>query len=322
MIATVTLNPSLDEWVEVPTLRVGVLHRARTFARYPGGKGINVSRVIHELGSRSIAYAFVGGGDGDMLRHALARLGIAGIFVPVRGTTRNNYKILTQRPRALTEVNTPGPRVGPADVRRLEQVLLRHGRRPSCVTLCGSLPPGAPADLYARWIRALRLRGVPVVLDTSGTALRRGVAARPFLIKPNRQEAEELLGRRLRARAALIDAARSLVQRGADVVILSLGGDGALLACAQERAVWWAHPPRVRVDSGVGAGDSLVAGFLVGWLGSARAAANRAARRERFLRALRLGVACGTATVMTPGTQLCHRADVRRLLPRVRIRQV
>ncbi len=322
MIATVTLNPSLDEWVEVPTLRTGVLHRARSFARYPGGKGINVSRVIHELGGRSVAYAFTGGGDGQMLRHALARLGITGVFVSVHGATRNNYKILTTRPRALTEINTPGPRVRAGDVRRLGRALLGRGRRLACATLCGSLPPGASAGVYAQWIRMLRARRVPVVLDTSGAALRLGVAARPFLIKPNRQEAEELLGRRLPGRAALIEAARALVARGVEVVILSLGAEGALLACARERAVWWARPPRVRVNSGVGAGDSLVAGFLVGWLGASRAPAEGAARRAWLLQAFRLGVACGTATVITPGTELCHRKDVRRLLPRVHITQL
>ena len=170
-------------------------------------------------------------------------------------------------------------------------------------------PPGVPATIYQRWIRQLRRRAVPVVLDASGAALREGVKARPWLIKPNREEAQELLGRRLRTRRHSVEAARALQRLGMSVVILSLGGEGALLAMAG--GVWHAGTPRVKARSAVGAGDALVGGFLAGWL-----------QRRSMAEAFRLGVAAGTATVMTPGTELCHARDVRRLLRRVTVQRV
>lgn len=311
MIATVTLNPSLDEWMHLPVLRVGALNRATGFVRYPGGKGINVSRVVHELGGKTVAFAFAGGEDGLILRQLMNRLSIPHEFVEVRGTTRNNYKIRTERPRALTEINTAGPRVSGAAVRRLEHQLLSRRPRPRCVVFSGSLPPGASPSLYARWIRALRREGIPTALDASGEPLRQGLRVCPWFIKPNRQEAEELLQISLTRPARWITAVKRLLRFGPSVVILSLGQDGALMGCAAPFGIWAARPPLVRVASAVGAGDALVGGFLVGW-----------SRGSSFLEALRFGVACGAASAMTPGTELCHRTDVRRVLPRVTIRRV
>ncbi|MBI3011184.1 MAG: 1-phosphofructokinase, partial [Candidatus Omnitrophica bacterium] len=307
-IATVTLNPSLDEWMSLPALRAGELNRATGFARYPGGKGINVSRVVRELGERTVALALAGGEDGEILRRLMNRLSIPHDFVAVEGTTRNNYKIRTARPRALTEINTEGPRASRSVLRRLEERLLRRRPPPQCVVLSGSLPPGSPPGIYRRWIRILERRGIPTILDSSGAALAEGLRARPWLIKPNRFEAGELLGARLRRLADVAEAAKRLVARGPSLAVISLGPDGAVLASRMSDRVLMATPPTVPVDSAVGAGDSLVAGFVVGW------------RRTRSLHeALRLGVACGTAAAMTPGTELCHRADVQRVKPRVRL---
>lgn len=311
MIATVTLNPSLDEWIHLPSVRLGQLNRATHFARYPGGKGINVSRVVSELGQRTVAYALTGGADGQMLQQLLSRLAVAYDCVTVKGSTRNNYKIRTDAPRLVTEINTAGPTVSAAEVNTLKRRLLAARPRPQAVALCGSLPPGARVDTYRRWIQAFTRLRIPTVLDTSGAALRHGLAARPWLIKPNRQEAQELLGDRLLTRRAVVRAAKALLARGPSVVILSLGRDGAVLAAAAPRGVWLATPPTVPVDSAVGAGDALVGGVLTGW-----------AAHRPLLEAFRLGVACGTASVTTSGTELCRRADVRRLLPRVSIRRI
>ena len=264
MIATVTLNPSLGEWIHLPALRIGHLNRASAFARYPGGKGINVSRVIRELGAPTMAFALAGGEDGLILRELMNRRSIRHEFVTIQGSTRNNYKIRTDAPRALTEVNTAGPTVSSAALRQLQHRLLRHATALKCVVLSGSLPPGAPAPIYQRWIRAFRRRGIPTVLDASGSALRLGLAARPWLIKPNREEAEEILQRRLTRRPALIKAVRALTRHGPAVVILSLGPEGALMSAAVAENVWWAKPPAIKTDSAVGAVDSLVGGFLVG----------------------------------------------------------
>jgi 6-phosphofructokinase 2 len=322
MIVTVTLNPSLDEWMSLTTLRVGELNRASRFARYPGGKGINVSRVIRELGGRTTALALTGGEDGAILKALMSRLSIPLQGVEVAGSTRNNYQISTTSPRALTEINTEGPRVSPSVLQALERRLLEHRPSLRCVVLSGSLPPGIPATIYGRWIRLLARRGTPCVLDASGPALRWGLRAHPWLVKPNRQEAEELLQVKIAGMREAIAATRRLVRLGSSLVILSLGKDGALLALhpgtggqgtgdRKALEMWKARPPAVKTVSAVGAGDSLVGGFVTAWT-----------QGRTALEAFRLGVACGAATAMTPGTELCHRADVRRLLGRVIMRRV
>lgn len=311
MIATVTLNPSLDEWISLPALRQGALNRASSLIRYPGGKGINVSRVIHELGGSTVAFALSGGADGLILRELMSRMRIRHVFEDVGGLTRNNYKILTERPETLTEINTAGPLVRRKDLARLQRRVLRLTPKPSHIVLSGSLPPGASPTVYGRWIHLFRRRATPVVLDASGEALRRGLEARPWFIKPNRQEAEELLGRRLRGLMAVARAARELSARGPALVILSLGREGAVLAAHGSGIAWFGRSPTVKTRSAVGAGDSLIGGFLAGWT-----------RSRSLPEAFRLGIAAGAATAMTPGTELCHRADVRRLAGRVALRRI
>ncbi len=311
MIVTVTLNPSLDEWIQLPTLAMGTLNRATGFARYPGGKGINVSRVIKELGERTLAVATSGGHDGVILHGLLRRLGIRCAVVPVEGSTRNNYKIRTVSPHGLTEINTPGPRVSATALDQVEQRVMGQQPRPTCVVLSGSLPPGVRSSMYARWIRRLQHRGIPAVLDSSGAALRHGVAARPWLIKPNRPEAEELLQTKLAHQTAIVRGVRELLARGVRLVILSMGREGAMLGSVSPSGLWMGRPPRVKSETAVGAGDSLVAGFLVGWQ-----------RTRSLVDAFRWGLASGAATAMAPGTQLCRRADVVRLVKQVRIRTI
>ncbi len=311
MILTVTLNPSLDEWVELPSLRVGELNRSTSFVRYAGGKGINVSRVVHELRGKTIAYGVAGGVDGKILRELVDELHLRHDFVSVTGSTRNNYKILVEKPRSFTEINAPGPRVPAKVLAELKRRVFAHRVRPKALALSGSLPPGAPKSIYAAWIRFARKQGIPAVLDTSGEALRLGMRQRPWLIKPNRQEAAEMAGKDITNLDAGVTVALALRERGPENVVLSLGAQGALLVCGDPIQVWHASSPGVRVISAVGAGDSMVGGLLQGWVSG-----------RPLTEAFRLGVACGAATAMTPGTELCHRKDIERLLPEVRLSRV
>ena len=321
MIVTVTLNPSLDEWVWVPRLAMGTLNRAVRFERYPGGKGINVARGLHELRVKTTAVALAGGNDGQVLGKLLMGQGIACRFVTIRGATRNNYSVQSSTPRAITQINAPGPQVARRDLQRLERLVHRLGAGSRGVVFSGSLPPGAPATTYARLLRAVRKDEVVTVLDASGASLRHGLSARPWLIKPNRHEAEELLGATLRTRREVVAAARELARRGPRCVVISMGDEGAVLAGAspppdslsriKAGGAFFAASPRVTTDSPVGSGDSLVAGLLAEWL-----------RSRSFPQALRWGVACGAACAMTPGTSLFRRADAVRLLRRVAIEAV
>ena len=164
---------------------------------------------------------------------------------------------------------------------------------------------------YSKWIKALNRKGIPVILDTSGAALHKGLAAKPWLIKPNRPETEELLKKRIKNREEMLWAIRQLLKKGPQIVIISLGNEGALMASKDQAGVWFAKAPKVKVDSPVGCGDSLVGGLLSAWL-----------RHRNLVEAFRMGVACGSATALTAGTELCYREDVYRLLKKVKIHRL
>jgi 1-phosphofructokinase len=311
MIVTVTLNPSLDEWVVVKNLNTGKLNRALSFKRYPGGKGINVSRVAKELKFDTLAIAIAGGDDGKILGHLLAEHKIEYKFITVKGQTRNNYQIQSKNPKAWTQINCPGPCVSDRNVSQVVSLIRSLAKESSCIVFSGSLPPGLPSSAYKDAIYSLSKYQVPIVLDTSGSALAEGILARPYFVKPNLDELKELVGGRLGNIHEIVKAADHLVSSGPAIAVISLGKEGAVLVSRKYQARFLAIPPKVRIGSTVGAGDSLVAGFIIGHL-----------KTHSIKEALRLGIACGSATAMTPGTELCHLPDVKRLIKRVRIRQI
>lgn len=258
MILTVTLNTALDVTYHVPRLRPHASHRVSDITERPGGKGVNVARVLAALGHEVTATGFAGGPVGEVLRTALAHSpGVRDAFVPCAGTTRRTLAVVDETTGDTTQFNEAGPDIAPAEwaafLTRFEE--LAAGAR--AVALCGSLPPGVPVGAYATLIRAARAAGVPVLLDTSGEPLRRGVAARPDIVKPNASELAQLTGSREPLPATL--AAR---RRGAHAVVTSLGPAGLLAATPQ--GVWQAAPPAPLAGNPTGAGDSAVAGLLAG----------------------------------------------------------
>ncbi|MFI6768705.1 1-phosphofructokinase [Streptomyces sp. NPDC050355] len=257
MILTVTLNAALDITYRVPRLRPHSAHRVTEVSERPGGKGLNVARVLAALGHRTVATGFAGGGTGDALRALLAETEVTDALVPVGGATRRTVAVVDAASGDTTQLNEPGPTVSPAEWDAFlgtYRELLGEAR---AVALCGSLPPGVPVDVYARLTRAARTAGVPVLLDTSGEPLRRGLAARPDLAKPNADELAALTGSTEPLRAA-----RDARRRGAHAVAASLGADGMLAVTAD--GVWQAAPPRRFAGNPTGAGDSAVAGLLSG----------------------------------------------------------
>ncbi|MFG2286352.1 1-phosphofructokinase family hexose kinase [Streptomyces sp. NPDC048595] len=257
MILTVTLNAALDITYRVPRLRPHSTHRVTEVSERPGGKGLNVARVLAALGHRTVATGFAGGGTGEALRALLAETDVTDALVPVGGTTRRTVAVVDAATGDTTQLNEPGPTVSPAEWGAFlgtYRELLGEAR---AVALCGSLPPGVPVDVYARLTRAARAAGVPVLLDTSGEPLRRGLAARPDLAKPNADELAALTGSTEPLRAA-----RDARRRGAHAVAASLGADGMLAVTAD--GVWQAAPPRRFAGNPTGAGDSAVAGLLSG----------------------------------------------------------
>ncbi|MGW5735427.1 MULTISPECIES: 1-phosphofructokinase family hexose kinase [Streptomyces] len=259
MILTVTLNTALDITYRVPALVPHASHRVTEVVERPGGKGLNVARVLAALGHDVTAAGFAGGDTGRVLHEHLAREPrVTDALVPVGGATRRTLAVVDAATGDTTQLNEPGPTVTPAEwtaFRASYEELLRSGA--AAVALCGSLPPGVPVGAYATLVRAARAAKVPVLLDTSGEALRRGVAARPDIVKPNADELAELTGSHEPAQAT-----RDARRRGAHAVVASLGAEG--LRAVTPEGTWRAAPPtRVRGNP-TGAGDSAVAGLLSG----------------------------------------------------------
>ena len=232
MIYTVTLNPALDKTVEIPDFVPGRVNRITALRTDPGGKGLNVSKVIAKLGGDSEAFVLLGGSAGRAVATALEGLGVRCHIAWGEGETRTNLKIVDPVRRINTDINETGFAVPPALTDGLLDRLTAALRPGDIVVLAGSLPPGAPADTYATWITRCKAAGARVFLDADGAALAEGLRAKPFLVKPNDEELSRLLGRELRGVPALADAARQLVATGVENVVVSMGGAGAIYANA------------------------------------------------------------------------------------------
>lgn len=309
MIYTVTLNPALDKTVEIPGMALDTVNRITSMRTDPGGKGINVSKVIAKLGGESCAVGILGGESGRTLLAALEREGLRTHFRFVEGQTRTNLKIIDRALHTNTDINEPGLTVSPADLDALLRDLLGMVREGDIVVLAGSLPQGAPQDTYRVWTAACREKGARVCLDADGVLLAEGLKAAPYLIKPNEDELSRLVGHRLTDTDELIAEGRRLLKGGVTRVVISLGERGALYLRGNE--VLYAEGLSVPVGSTVGAGDSVVA---------ALAYADSLDMSDED--AVRLSTATGAANVMCSGTQPAEREAVEKLLPQVKIRRI
>ena len=309
MIYTVTLNPALDKTVEIPGMALDTVNRITSMRTDPGGKGINVSKVIAKLGGESCAVGILGGESGRTLLAALEREGLRTHFRFVEGQTRTNLKIIDRALHTTTDINEPGLTVSPADLDALLRDLLGMVREGDIVVLAGSLPQGAPQDTYRVWTAACREKGARVCLDADGVLLAEGLKAAPYLIKPNEDELSRLVGHRLTDTDELIAEGRRLLKGGVTRVVISLGEHGALYLRGNE--VLYAEGLSVPVGSTVGAGDSVVA---------ALAYADSLGMSDED--AVRLSTATGAANVMCSGTQPAEREAVEKLLPQVKIRRI
>lgn len=305
-IYTVTLNPALDKTVRIPNFAVDQVNRVTWLRQDAGGKGINVSKVIAKLGGESTAIAVLAGQTGQWIANALVENNIKVKAITVPGETRTNLKVVDAEGGTNTDINEPGPEVTDSV---LEQALVDVISKTSAgdiVVLSGSLPRGASVDTYGRWTSALRNAGLKVYLDADGAALSAGLEQKPYFTKPNDHELSAMLNRELTNVDEIAAAASEIVAGGIDTVCVSMGGNGAVYASANE--VWYAGPVKVKVGSTVGAGDSVVAAF-------AFANAQGLSTED----ALRLAMATGAANVMESGTQAAERSVVDSLIKKVQL---
>ncbi len=309
MIATITLNPSLDEHITVNGLVVDEANRWARLKRYAGGKGIDVSRAIHEMGGVTTAYGFIGGPEGRALEILLDEEGVQFSFTPIERETRTNFIISDTKTSKQTRIDAPGPRISQRELERFTRKIKNIYPRPDLIVVGGSLPRGIQGNIYYDIVMEARRYRVRTILDAEGQSLAEGIKAKPHLIKFNVHEAEELLKRELSTEDTIIKAALDLVGNGVEVAIISRGKDGII--AASRKSVVKAIPPSVKVRSAVGAGDCTVAGLAL-----------KLAHNDALIEACRLGVAMGTAAVLTRGTELCHRADVENLLPQIKVWEI
>ena len=309
MIVTVTMNPAIDKTIEIEALLPGGLNRIQKVEYDAGGKGINVSKTIHELGGSSIAVGFLGGNAGKTIESVLNEWGINNDFIWVRGETRTNTKVY-EKSGALTELNEPGPQISKEQQEELVKKLEGYANEETLFVLAGSIPNGVDKQIYSEIIPRVHAKGAKVLLDADGELFRNALKEKPDIIKPNRVELEEYFGFDYRvSMEELLEAARKLQAQGIETVAVSMGKSGAMMV----REGYEVKCPAlsVKAHSTVGAGDAMVAALAYAW-------ENKLGNEET----VRLCMAASAGAVTTIGTKPPTRALVDELLEQVVIEQI
>ena len=305
MIYTVTFNPSIDYIVSVQDFKLGLTNRTDSELLLPGGKGINVSTVLQNLGIANTALGFIAGFTGEEIRRGVESLGVRAAFITLEeGISRINLKL---KSIDGTEINGQGPDIPKAAVEKL-MTQLDGLTADDTLVLAGSIPATLPDDIYEKIMAHLQDRGVRIVVDATRDLLLKVLVHHPFLIKPNNHELGEIFGVTLSTRREVIPYARKLQERGARNVLVSMAGEGAVLL-AEDGNVFEAEAPKGVLKNGVGAGDSMVAGFLAGY-----------GESGDYAHAFRMGVASGSASAFSE--QLATKAEIEDLYTRCSINRI
>lgn len=300
MIYTVTVNPALDYVMQLPEVKDGETNRSSDTQFLAGGKGINVSQILNQLGVDNTAWGFVGGFTGEELIRQLNVKKISSDFVRISDDTRVNVKIHAQEE---TEINAAGPDITDQEVAAFKSRLddLKAG---DVVVLSGSLPPSLPTDFYESLLPLIREKGAEFVVDTTGEALLRTLKFNPLVIKPNHHELADLFDTSFSSTADMLEAAKKLQKLGAQNVMISMAGEGAYLVTADH--VYHANAATGTAVNSVGAGDSMIAGFVGTWF-----------EKHDAAEGLRVGSACGGATAFTE--DIAVKSQIDAVLPQIKI---
>lgn len=302
MIYTVTFNPSLDYIVSVDDFKLGMTNRTSSELMLPGGKGINVSIVLKNLGLDSTALGFIAGFTGDEIARSLENMGVKSGFIRInKGISRINLKLKSIEG---TEINGQGPAIG-AD--KLTQLMerLKGLNNEDVLVLAGSIPSSMPNDIYRRILKEVQKTGILTVVDATKDLLVNVLEYHPFLIKPNNHELGELFDVKLSTRNEVIPYGKRLQEMGARNVLISMAGEGAVLV-AEDGSIYSTPAPKGTLRNGVGAGDSMVAGFLAGWL-----------EKQDYEHAFLMGVASGSASAFSE--QLATKEEIMKLKNEIRL---
>jgi 1-phosphofructokinase family hexose kinase len=263
-IATITLNPAVDQTASIPNFRAGEVNRVAWEQSDPGGKGVNVASFLTDFDFAITVSGFLGKENSEIFQTFFDRKQITNRFVLISGRTRTNVKIIDEVQNQVTDINFPGQPPTAEDIAALYRVTDELAIAHDWFILSGSLPANVPTNIYRDLTQRLKAQDKTVILDASGESLRHALSASPYAIKPNIDELEELLGRSLTNSIEIVQAAHNLVTQGITCVVVSMGAKGAIFVTANQAI--WAHPPQVEVVSTVGAGDAMVSGFVTGTL--------------------------------------------------------
>ncbi|OLS02986.1 1-phosphofructokinase [Tissierella creatinophila] len=303
MIYTVTFNPAIDYTVELDKISLGETNRSKYSYILPGGKGINVSRVLNNLDIGNIALGFVGGFTGKFVEDYLKAQGLVTDFVYLEEDTRINVKIKTTDE---TEINASGPNINEKDLEEFYKKLNRL-KQGDYLILAGNVQDSLPRDTYSNIQKRCASKGVKTIVDTTREALTLTLENKPFLLKPNLHELESIFDIKIRDKSQAIIYAKKLIEKGAQNIIVSMGGEGALFV-SKEKA-YFSQAPQGILKNSVGAGDSMVAGFLAKFIES-----------EDSLEAFKYSVAAGSATAFSK--DLCTKEEVEELFKKITFKEI
>ena len=309
MITSISLNPSIDRTMTVESFTPGGLNRVVASSDVAAGKGINVALTVSALGLDSECIGYMYRDSASLFEKRLMVNSTAYDFIWCEGTARTNIKVFDRSQGVVTELNESGRTVESEQLERMVELVTRHAENSDFLVLTGSLPPGCPDDFYRTLIHAVDGLGCRCVLDADGDRLKYGLEARPFMIKPNRYELETMTGSHLESVQEIRDAARQYIDMGVEVVAVSLGAEGALILEGDEAL----YAPRLNIEvkSTVGAGDSMVAGLVAGFMAE-----------NELEDTFRMGMACATARCMTEGYRIVDRTVYKALMDMVTIERI
>lgn len=290
MITTITLNPAVDKTIEINNFKIGTVNRVGSIRLDAGGKGINVSKVIKNLGGTSRAMGILSGKSGQFIKDYLDDINILNDFIFTEGETRTNIKVVDQVNHTNTDINEAGPDVSLKDLNEVSDKIFNNINSEDIIVFSGSVPANIDKKIYGDWIAMANEKGARTILDADGELLKYGILAGPYLVKPNIDELEGMFNKKINGVAETALTAKSLLEYGIIIVAVSLGSQGAIFV-TKECSIY-AHGLVVDVKSTVGAGDSMVA-----------ALAHSIALGFSFEETVKLAVATGTANVMTEGTK-------------------
>lgn len=306
MIITVTLNPAVDKTIYIKDFKMGEVNKVEYSIIDPGGKGVNVSKTVREFDCDTIALGFIGGENGEYIRQTLKDLGIKEKFTEVSKNTRVNIKIVDLNTGDTTDINEKGGEISSQELKEFFNTFKEVIKEEDIVILSGSVPEGIDNNIYRLLTEQGNETGCRVILDISGQLLKEGIKGKPYMIKPNLAELEELLDVNLDTKEKIIGACRDIIKEGVELVCVSMGSEGAILV--GKDFVLHGRVPKVEVKSTVGAGDSLVAGFAAGL-----------SKGFTIEESFKQGIAASLVSVTKEGTKAPTYKEVQKIIDEVKV---